>query len=204
MSRVLLLRSRERIQVDVVWLFWTLIALLVFLYIPTFVDSDPVLASKSIIGFSLLIGGTAMSALLCGFKTDNFYSLEDFVNSLGFIFVGIIAIYVVNLYSSTLQLSSVPISGTLFVMLMGVSEEALFRGFLTTAFTKMTGSSLLGVGISSVIGVAYHAAVYGASNMNILIVFGSFCVLGFAYVLSGYRLSVPMTAHVIVNLMAAM
>ena len=202
MSRALLLRGQQGIQVDVIWLFWTVVALLIFLYIPVYLASEPVLASKAMIGFSLLLGGTVMGAIICGFKTDNFYSLEDFVNSLGFILVGIISIYVVNIYSSSLTLSGVPVSGTLFMMLMGISEEALFRGFLCTMFTKMTSSSLIGVVISSVVGTAYHAAVYGSANMNMLIVFGSFCVLGMTYVLSGYRLSVPMTAHALINFIA--
>ena len=52
--------------------------------------------------------------------------------------------------------------------------------------------------------MVHHAAVYGASNTNLVIVFGSFFVLGFSYVLSGYRLSVPMVAHAIVNFLASM
>jgi membrane protease YdiL (CAAX protease family) len=203
MSRALILQRGQGIQVDIVWLLWTAIALLIFLYVPTYIDTEPELATKSIIGFSLLIGGLVMSAIAIGFKTDRFYSLGDFVGSLGYIFVGILAIYAVNIYTSTLQLSSVPISGTLFMMLMAVSEETLFRGFLTTMLVKMTGSSLIGVALSSGVGVAYHAAVYGTSNMNMAIVFGSFVVLGFTYVLSGNRLSVPMTAHVIVNYLAS-
>jgi membrane protease YdiL (CAAX protease family) len=202
MSRALLLQGKQAIQIDIIWLFWTVVAFLIFAYLQVYIDIEPEIAAKSTIGFSLLLGGTVMGAIIVGFKTDSFYSLDDFVNSLGFIFVGILSIYVVNIYTSTLQLSSIPISGTLFMMLMAVSEEALFRGFLCTMFTKMAGSSVIGVALSSVIGMAYHSAVYGASTTNMLIVFGSFCVLGFSYVLSGYRLSVPTTAHVIVNAIA--
>jgi hypothetical protein len=202
MSRALLLQRGQGVQVDVVWLFWTVIAFLIFAYLPTYIDVEPVLATKSIIGFSLLLGGIVMIAVLVGFKTDRFYSLEDFMNSLGYIFIGILAIYAVNIYASTLQLSAVPISGTLFMMLMAVSEETIFRGFLLTMITKMTGSSLIGVALSSVVGMVYHAAVYGVSNMNMAIVFGSFAVLGFTYIMSGNRLSVPMSAHVIMNLIA--
>jgi hypothetical protein len=188
-----------------VWLFWTVVAFLIFAYLPTYLAEDQTLAMKSMIGFSLLLGGTVMSFILCGFRSDRFFSLEDFANSLGFIFVGIMAIYLVNIYAPVaLSLSAVPISNALFLMLMGISEEALFRGFLTTMFVKMTGSSLIAVALSSGIGMAYHAAVYGASNANLLIVFGSFAVLGFTYVLSGYRLSVPMTAHAIINLISSM
>jgi membrane protease YdiL (CAAX protease family) len=200
----MLLRSKEAIQIDMFWLLWFLVAFSIFLYLPVYYDIEPSLAFKSMIGFSFLIGGTVGSAILCGFKTDRFFSLDELVKSLGFITVGIASIYIVNLYSSTLQLSSVPISQTLFQMLMGVSEEAVFRGFICTAFTKMSHSSLVGVVVSSLFGTAYHAAVYGSINMNMLIVFGSFCVLGMTYVLSGYRLSVPMTAHVLVNYISSL
>ena len=145
-----------------------------------------------------------MTLVISGFKADNFFSLEEIGNSLGFIFVSILAIYAVNIYGLTLSLSALPISGCLFLVLMGISEEVLFRGFLTTLFVKMTGSSHIAVALSSVVGMVYHAAVYGASNTNLAIVFGSFFVLGFSYVLSGYRLSVPMVAHAIVNFLASM
>lgn len=205
MSRTQLLIARaQSVQIDILWLLCTLIAFLIFLYIPVYVDSEPTLAVKSIIGFSFLVGGTVMTLLLCGFRSDRFFSLGEIANSLGYIFVSIICIYAVNIYTSTLQLSAVPISGALFMVLMGISEEALFRGFLTTLFVKMTGSSLIAVGLSSLVGMVYHAAVYGSSNTNLAIVFGSFFVLGFVYVLSNYRLSVPMVAHAIVNALANM
>ena len=82
-----------------------------------------------------------MTLVISGFKADNFFSLEEIGNSLGFIFVSILAIYAVNIYGLTLSLSALPISGWI-VVLMGISEEVLFRGFLTTLFVKMTGSSL--------------------------------------------------------------
>ena len=205
MSRSPLLLARaQSVQIDWLWLGLTLVAFLIFAYLPTYVDTDPGLAIKSIIGFSFLVGGTVMTIVVCGFRADNFFSLEEIGNSLGFIFVSILAIYMVNIYGSTLGLSSLPISGGLFMVLMGISEEALFRGFLTTVFVKMTGSSLIAVALSSVVGMVYHAAVYGASNTNLVIVFGSFFVLGFSYVLSGYRLSVPMVAHALVNFLASM
>jgi membrane protease YdiL (CAAX protease family) len=89
-------------------------------------------------------------------------------------------------------------------MLMAISEETLFRGLILTLVTKMSNSSLIGVAVSSLVGMVYHSAVYGASNTNMTIVFLSFCVLGFTYVLSGYRLSVPMTAHILVNYLSSM
>lgn len=203
MSRMLLSRGKS-VLVDIIWLFWVVVAFLIFLYTQTYIDIDQALALKAIVGFSLLIGGLMMSYMLVGFRADNFFSLSDFSNSLGYVFISIMAIYMVNIYGSSLQLSAVPISGTLFMILMAVAEEGLFRGFLTTLFIKMTGSSLIGVGLSSGIGLAYHAAVYGSSNTNMAITFGSFFVLGFCYVLSNYRISVPITAHALVNLIASM
>lgn len=178
-------------------------ACLVFAYLPVYVDTDPTLATKSIIGFSLLMGGTTMSLVLIGFKADRFFSLSDFLNSTFHIIISLAAVFMVNIYTSSLQLSAAQISGTLFIMLMGIAEEAFFRGFLLSMLNKLTNSSLIATVLSSVVGMTYHAAVYGMNTTNMVIVFGSFCVLGFTYVLSGYRLSVPMTAHAIVNYLSS-
>lgn len=193
----------QKIQIDVIWLLLTVVAFLLFTYIPIYASEQPELADKAFLGLSLLVGGTVMGFVLCGFRSDNFYSLEDFARSVGLIFVGLMAVYVVNIYSASVTLAGVPVSNTLFMMIIGIAEEALFRGFLLTFVSRMLGSSLLGVGVSSVVGVAYHSLVYGFNDTNLLIVFGSFAVLGMTYIFSGYRLSVPMVAHALVNYLAS-
>jgi membrane protease YdiL (CAAX protease family) len=188
------------------WAMWMSVALMVLFYLPVYVDTDPALATKGLFGASLLVGGTLMSLILCGFKSDDFFSFEEILGSVGYIVMGVAAIYVVNYAAPLVTASAVdsPISGTIFVMLMAISEEAMFRGFLLGMINKLTGSSLIAVALSSLVGAIYHLAVYGSSFTNLAIVFGSFFALGFSYVLSGYRLSVPMTAHVIINFLSSL
>lgn len=197
------MRNKQAILLDIVWAFWIVVSLLIFCYLPTWVDTDQVLAIKSIIGFTLLMGGTVMSLVLIGFRSDRFFSLEDVANSLGYIIISLGAVFMVNRVTASLQLSSVPINSTLFIMLMGIAEEAFFRGFLLGFVNRLTGSSLIAMVLSSFVGMVYHAAVYGTVTTNMVIVFGSFFVLGFCYVLSGYRLSVTMSAHALINLMSS-
>jgi membrane protease YdiL (CAAX protease family) len=203
MSKLKLLTGKMSpgVTIDILWAFLVVIATVTFGYLTTFIDLDPGLATKGLIGYVLLIGSTFFTSLLVGFKIDNFFSVKDIVNSSGWILVSIGAVIGVTAISQ--GLSSVTFQGSLFVMLMGIAEETMFRGFLLTLFVKMTGNQFMAIGASSFMGAVYHAAIYGTSNELILIVFGCFCVLGFAYVGSGYRLSVPMVAHALINLIAS-
>ena len=203
MGQRALLRARldQRVVVDILWLTWILVAITIFVWLGTFVDLSPILAMKGVIGAVMLLTGTFFSALLIGFKYDWTFSEQEWDTFLSSLFVCLIVILFVNII--TPPLSVTPIPDSLFALLIGIAEEAFFRGFLLTGLLVITkGNSIWAILVSSFLGAVYHTAVYQQSNQLMMIVFGCFCVLGAAYVLSGKRLSVVMTAHGAVNIMA--
>lgn len=195
-----------KVKLDLPWVFCFLAASAVFLYLMTYVSIDQVLALKGGLGLLLLIVGTFGAGLLVGFDYDQILDMNEFLSSFALVLVSLVAITMVNLMGQSAPLAAVdsPISAALFGMLIGISEEAFFRGFICTLAEKLSGNSIIGVFVSSIVGTTYHAAVYGTSDTLMGIVFGCFVVLGTCYVVSGHRLSVTMVAHALVNLLSAM
>lgn len=203
MGQRALLRARlgQKVVVDILWLTWMLVAITIFVWLGTFIDVNPILAMKGVIGAVILLTGTFFSFLLVGLHFDWFFSDQEWGSFLSSLVVSLIVILFVNII--TPPLSVTPIPDSLFVLLIGIAEEAFFRGFLLSGLQVITkGNSLIAIGVSSYIGAVYHTATYGLSNQLMMIVFGCFCVLGAVYLLSGRRLSVPMTAHACINLFA--
>ncbi len=190
-----------RVTIDILWLFWVMVSFLIFGYLTTYVDLDQSLAFKGLIGFSLLIGSTLLTGMMVGFNADTFFSLKEITESLFLVMVAIVAITVVNSVTPTV-FSATPITGALFAMLIGISEESMFRGFLQSTFSNMVNDEMIAIIMSSAIGTIYHSAVYGLSNGLFVIVFFSFSVVGVVFMLSNRRLSVVFSAHALVNLMS--
>jgi len=201
---MLLERANIKTKVDLPWLLFLLIGITEFGLLTTFVDIDTTLAIKGLIGGYLLLAGTLFNWLLVGFNVDTFFSLKEFTDNSMLIIVSLVAVAMLNSATSMIGLYATQMSGALFVMLIGISEEAFFRGFLLTALMRFTGIPIAAIGVSSIIGTVYHGSIYGTNPGALIIVFGSFVVLGMTYMFSGYRLSIPMAGHVIINLLAFM
>lgn len=207
MKTPLFIKNQQKTVVDTFWMLWVVISYLLFMVILVYVDYDVTYSFKGAIGSFLLIGGTFLNYLFVGFDVDlTISSIEQsqFMRSLLIALVGVIAVN-----SVTPQLISVqPVPSQLFGMVIGIGEEALIRGFLLTWIAALLAQSHIKSGAtiailaSSMIATVLHSAVYGMSNELLTIVFGSFVVIGWAYVQSGYRLSVVMTAHAIINFLA--
>lgn len=193
----------RRPKVDVIWLFLWVSAAGVFVYSSTWYAADPGLAQRGYVGFMLLLAGTVGNLMLGGFSVDGFVSAEESSAQAGALVVSLGAIGVVN-YVAPVLLSVGGVGGGLFLMLIAVAEEQFFRGFLLTLFARVSGSDLFAVAASSLAGMVYHVVVYGLAPGLMLVVFGCFAVLGFVYVASGYRLSTPMLAHAIVNILSVL
>jgi membrane protease YdiL (CAAX protease family) len=196
------LQGERRVVVDPLAMLWIVLALLIFLWTSTFVDTSPALAVKSLIGFSLLIAGLFMSGSTVGIQTDPAIDRgewESFTSLVGLSLLAVMILNAVTLKFLGLEVTHIPRS--LFAVLIGVSEEALFRGFILTWILAMTGSTVAAVLASSLLFTVYHGAVYGLSQAALFIVFGSGVILGVAFALSR-RLSVTMTAHGVINLLA--
>ncbi len=204
MAQALVVRSKKlKPVIDIVWVLWFLVAFFVFLYLTTYVDIDPVLSDKGVIGFCILGFGTLFTHFFIGFNVDKFISEKEAGMFLGMVAVSFVAVLFVNW--ATMQVSTglsfTPINQSLFLMLIGMAEETVFRGLLLNLILVWTGDFITAIFVSSLVGASTHAAVYGMSFELMFIVFGSFVVLGFAYVFSGRRLSTTMTAHGLYNLM---
>lgn len=217
-------RRQVRVCVDVIALFWIVVALFEFYLLMGFVDADLVIAVKGLIGFSLLIGGLALSAspsMGVGMVLDVWISLEEMVEWFTNVFLSFVVILLMNTVVKKYSpfLSATYISIEVFAMLVGISEESSLRGYLLNLLENLIGDGgkIVGIIISSAIGATLHAGIYGARNITVvMVVFFSFVALGYIYASSttmikgpfqeravpARRISSIMTGHALVNLMA--
>lgn len=219
-QRHVLGRTQVRVCYDVWALLWLVLATFIFIYLITWVDYDPIIATKGLIGFALLAFGFACSMADqggVGMVLDTSISFGEFASSMALIVVGFFLILFVNItISGATQLSSTIINVTLFSLSMGISEEVL-RGYLQNLFENMANDSLAGIVIYSGFMGTLHVAIYGARNRAILItVLLSFLILSTLYAASTSmvkgpfrnkavacrRISPLMTAHGLVNVTA--
>ena len=98
---------------------------------------------------------------------------------------------------TTFELAVVP---RMFGVLIAVSEEQFFRGFMTNYFVQRT-NFMGGVLLSGVAFGLYHLAVYGTNPALMLYVMGAGIVLSYVALRTG-RVSTTMIAHVAVNMFA--
>ena len=183
------------------------VAMIPFLYATTFMQ-HPVafqaLVAASILGFG--IGMTTLFIILgiLRFSIDPRISSKELALILNWLLLCMAAILIVNKVIQ-LQFEVSPMPANLFAVLIAISEEVLFRVFLTTWFVYMLQSfpygDLFGIALSSGAWAVYHFAAYGVDvrAMGIILVAGF--VLGYAYVQSR-RASVPMLAHALINFIA--
>lgn len=91
----------------------------------------------------------------------------------------------------------------LFAVLMAISEETFFRGFITNYFLYKLNHPALAIMLSGFIFGVYHLARYGADPSALIYVSLGGCVLAWAAYRSG-RLSPAMLAHIINNVIATL
>lgn len=217
-------RRQVRVCIDVIALFWIAVAFFEFVYLMGFVDDNLTLAVKGLIGFALLVGGLAMStspSMGVGVVLDVWISLEEVIDWFTNVFLSFAIILLMNsvVRKFTPMLSGVYITTEIFVMLIGISEEASLRAWLLNLLDNVTGEggTAIGIVISSAIGATLHAGIYGARSLTVIgTVFGCFLALGYIYASStrmiqgpfqvepvpARRISAIMTGHALVNLMA--
>lgn len=196
-----------KVLVDILWVAWFVLAFVFFEYLGTFIDGTPELSIKAQYGFGLVIGSSFATALLVGYRPDVLFTNRETRNSAVFIIVSVIAAIGVNaaskiqMSSIATSLSSLPLASSVFVMLIAVGEESA-RAFLLPLFIKMNVPPVIANIAAAGLLTVFHAAVYGLLLVNIIIVFFCFLAFGFALIGSGYRVSIPMTAHGVINFLA--
>ena len=215
-------RRQVRVVIDAIALLWITIAFFEFVYLMGFMDVNLTLAVKGVVGFCLLVGGLALSSspsMGVGMVLDVFISLDETITWFIDTFLSFCVILAMNAFVSKFStlLAVSYISTEVFVMLIGIGEEASLRGWLLNLLSNYTGSNLVANVISSGIGATLHAGIYGARDIRVIVVvFASFMILGYIYssstravkgpfqeeVVPGRRISSIMTGHALVNLMA--
>jgi membrane protease YdiL (CAAX protease family) len=170
-------------------------AVVVFLYGQTFMQ-NPVFASAVV----FLLAGVILAYTLVGIGFEGF-QVRGLLEIVMWSVASFVAIWLVN-KAVPLKLSATPVDARLFAVCMGVAEESFFRLFLCTFLQKITRSSLIAIGVSSLIWSIYHISAYGGDLGAIAIVFVAGCVLGFS-MLQTRRPDSSMIAHGAVNYVAS-
>lgn len=192
-------RKRERPILDLVSVSLIVLALTIFIYASTYLESEAYRAS--VVAVVLMVSGLVLAILLCGVKIDLKLSIRELSATLDWTIIAVGAILIVNRVAPfTLNVS--PIPSNVFAVLMAVSEEVFIRVFLCTWFTMMVGK-WLGIFASSMVWMVFHFFTYGSSLRALMIVFGAGCLLGYTYIQSR-RASTVILPHALINLISFM
>jgi len=193
----ILFREQRRVKLDIIALFWIVVCILISYFGSTAVDAEIAMAVKNIISAGLLISGLFLMFITVGAKwTDIKYEKSFFP----LVFAGLAGVMLSNI-ASKLSFTSVTIPAALFNVLIGVSEETFFRGFIQSLAESLTNNPVIAIVISSVIFATFHMAVYGGTPQALFVMFGAGLVLGSVFYLSK-RLSINYTCHGVYNLLA--
>jgi membrane protease YdiL (CAAX protease family) len=95
----------------------------------------------------------------------------------------------------------VPASGIAYVVLMAISEEQFFRGFILDLLLSKFTRKIVAVILAGLIFVTYHIAMYGTDADAMLYVLAGGVILSWVAYRSR-RLSPGMIAHIFNNVRA--
>ena len=193
----LLFKEQRKVKLDIIALFWIVLAILIALYGTTYVDIEPSMASKNLISSQILIAGLFLTYITVGVVWSDIRYEKSFFP---LVFAGLAGVMISNV-ASKFTASSVSVPPALFSVLIGISEETFFRGFVQSLAESLTNNTIFAIIISSAIFTTYHFAVYSGTPQALFVMFGAGLVLGTVFSLSR-RLSINYTCHGIYNLLA--
>ena len=182
-----------------------LIALLIVVYLSTFVD----LTNALLIPAFLLIGGLIIQIAIVG-KLEHDVSLSDteVSQTARYTFLAFAGILVGSIVLPSLFIPALPAAVTpgttdaaLYTTLFAIAEERFFRGGINTFLQWKLSNPMLAVMVGALVFAAYHLAVFG-TNFNSLayVLFAGF-LFGYVTYKTG-RLTAATLAHVLNNLIA--
>jgi len=198
-----------------------------FVYVTTYVDYDPVVAIKGLIGITLGISGIVMCSvdqLGVGLVFDASFTTKEFSSAVTTMILSFALILFANIViqgasSFYESLTVIPVGATVFSLLIGINEEPFVHGWLLNLIENATEDTLAGAFVSSAIMAVIHLAIYGTRGWTpLIVVFVSFFLMGVAYAMSTEnmtgsfrtipvpcrRLSPIMNAHGLVNVTAGL
>ena len=179
----------------------TLLAAVFTVYLSTFQLDTWVIMYPVI----LLTTGVVMQQLTLGglSETDSIHTAATQKQILFYTAVSTLALTLASFAVRVLVPASLDVAaGAMFVCLMAVAETVFFQGFILNFLLARFPSSVAIVACSVVSG-ALHLARYGSDLSSLSYVMAGFVVLNWAAWKSG-RMSVPMLAHLLNNLMSVM
>jgi len=198
-----------------------LFAVDMFIFLPNVNDHPEAmeLVLRSAISFAFLIGGL-IGMLFMGVhipvpqtKGGNvdlnlsqpewaMISMLFMVNMMAIVTINILTKQYSTLFSSTfVDYPDSPFRWAIFSTAIGWTEEVVFRGFLQTSISRISGS-VVGILASTVAWVAFHGGVYNLDPTVYTILFLIGLVLSITFHISNYRLSVTMLPHGLNNFIA--
>jgi membrane protease YdiL (CAAX protease family) len=200
-------KMAQKIQQDSISIMLTAVALLASVYLSTF---D--LGILNVFPGFLLVAGIVMNMFVNkSISYDEGQSSGGTKNLLIYSAVAVAGLGMAALAAGFTSTYFLPQSITqlsmqdqvVFGVMMAISEEQFFRGFLTQFFYSRFNSMFIGVIASAACFMAYHLAVYGDVTANLVYVFVAGAFLSYTAIASK-RISVPMIGHVINNIMSVM
>jgi membrane protease YdiL (CAAX protease family) len=185
-------------MIDLISINAIILAMVLFTYASVWLSESG--GYTSIVALILLIGGGFMAYLL-GLIRLGSPKMGGLKLNMIWLLGCMGAVYILNWSTTWRALSSEePLGDIARTVLIGVSEDVFFRGFITAWLIALMGP-MLGILLGSGVFTIYHLNVYGGEAMGLMIVFGAGLVLGWAMFYTR-SLTAPILAHVLVNFVA--
>jgi len=176
-------------------------ATMIFLFGTVFVGTQTSLLANGAI--TIMIAGLTLGIVFNTYRFDLTLSMKELSQTVTWTVACMGAVLAINF--ATPQFSEIELSGfnpRLFGVLIAVSEEMFFRGFLLPWLHRLTKSSLLAVLLCASAFAAFHLNVYQADVSALLVVLGGGVVLSYA-TLQTKRLTPATLGHVGINFLAS-
>jgi len=187
------------VKLDYIGTSLIILGFMIDLYLSTFFP-------KSIILYPtiLLLSGGYLLNLYRNVKVDTPVESNVFMYSvIGILMIGLIGFITPRVFvMESVLLGVTQFQLMLFVVLMAISEEVFFRGFLQKYFTLKLGSASLAIVLQSIVWSVYHTSVYGSHPEIMVYVLFSGIVLGYLTYRSG-TLTPSLISHIVINFLAS-
>lgn len=185
-------------MIDLICINAIILAMVLFTYASVWLQESG--GYTSVVALILLIGGGFMAYLL-GLIRLGSPKMGGLKLNMIWLLGCIGVVYILNWSTTWRTLSSKePLGDIAKTVLMGVSEDVFFRGFITAWLIALMGP-MLGILCGSGVFTIYHFNVYGGDSMGLMVVFGAGLVLGWC-MFHTRSLTAPILAHVLVNFVA--
>ena len=189
-------REKFNVTWDALSIFSVVVSLLCFLWISTWIDYAPDLASKSMLALNLLFAGLVLGSFFVKHSIDYGIDKREFMKVVLYFIACVVAIM---LGGAVIPHEAIEIRAWQFAVLIAAAEEVFFRYGVTSMLVNFTGE-IPAVIMSALLFSVYHLAVYG-ETVDLALIFVGGLVLAYAFIKTR-RLTPCILAHMLVNFLA--